>query len=261
MKVKNNKETADTWVGMTIEPAAYYEIEAVELHKWQNNSKVFTDIGSGDLIVNNDTSDITDVATAINYLKGIDTSPKDVDGSPLHRVKITSSGWHYQLHGIEFETSKLSPVANKKVNNTDYNYTAMKFYKLSGESEVEITGEDLNQAFLDANCIKTTLTWEPTHDMELVGGMLKQENTPAEDVKLWVVGVPDVPEAYGGSKPFCVNINLRYLGSEEGIKVDGKAPKYLAYSATYHTTKMQLILRHPVGFNHKIHMIFELFKA
>lgn len=38
-------------------------------------------------------------------------------------------------------------------------------------------------------------------------------------------------------------------------------PKYMAYNATYHTSKLQLILRHPVGVNHKMHLLMELFKA
>ena len=60
---------------------------------------------------------------------------------------------------------------------------------------------------------------------------------------------------------FVINTNLKYIGVEEGVKVDGRAPKYMTYSATYHTTKLRLIFRHSAGFKHKMHMIFELFKA
>jgi hypothetical protein len=137
----------------------------------------------------------------------------------------------------------------------------MKFYKLDNGNEVQITGEDLNQDYLDANCIKTIVEWEPTHDLEIMGGMLKQSAAPTTDVRLWVVGVPDVPAEYGGSKPFCVNINLKYTEAEEGIRVDGRASKFLEYSAQNHTSKLQLIFRHNIGINHKLHMIFELFKA
>ena len=187
--------------------------------------------------------------------------PKDSDGAPLQRSKITTTGWHYQLHGMEFETSKLNSVVSKKVDNTNYGFSVCKFYKLDGEQEVEITGEDLNQVFLDLNCIKTVIDWEPTHDLEIIGGMLKQQTPPASDLTLWVVGVPDVLEAYGGSKPFCVNVNLKYMGIEEGVRVDGRAPKYLTYSTVYHTTKLRLMFRHAAGLKHKMHMIFELFKA
>jgi hypothetical protein len=95
----------------------------------------------------------------------------------------------------------------------------------------------------------------------LLGGSLKQASEPTEDIYLWVVGVPDVPEAYGGSKSFITYINLKFMGLEEGVKVDGRAPKYLSYSAQNHTNKMRLIFRHPAGTKHKMHMLFELFKA
>ena len=48
---------------------------------------------------------------------------------------------------------------------------------------------------------------------------------------------------------------------EEGVKVDGRAPKYMTYNATYHTTKLRLVFRHAAGYKHKMHMVFELFKA
>jgi len=260
-KFKNCKEEIDTWCGMEIQPGTYYEIETTELFNWQNNSKVLSDIASGSGVINNGTNDITDIAKAINFLKDEDSSPKDSDGSPLQRVKITTTGWHYQFHGIEFETSKLDSKYSKKTNNTDYNFINMKYYKLVDGVETQITGDDLNQTFLDSNCIKTVVEWEPTHDIEVVGGIIKQHSLPTEDLRLWVVGVPDVPEAYGGSKPFVVNVNMKYMGSEEGVRVDGRAPKYMTYSSIYHSTKLQLIIRHSAGFKHQMHMIFEIFKA
>ena len=105
------------------------------------------------------------------------------------------------------------------------------------------------------------MDWEATHDLEIIGGYLKQAVIPSDDLRLWVVGVPDVPEAYGGSKPFVVNVNLKYIGLEEGVRVDGRAPKYMAYSATYHTNKIRMIFRHAAGTKYKLSMIFELFKA
>lgn len=201
-----------------------------------------------------------------NYKNAVTTNkkieaPKDSDGSPLQRVKITTTGWHYQLHGVEFETSKLNSIYSKKVDGTDYGFSSIKFYELVNGVETEITGANLNQTYLDSNCIKTIMDWEPTHDLEIIGGMLKQKEIPGSDVRLWVIGVPDVPEVAGGSKPFAVNINLAFIGIEEGVKVDGRAPKYLTYNATYHTSKLRIMLRHPVGFKHKMNMIFELFKA
>jgi hypothetical protein len=76
IKFKNNKADVDTWCGQEIQPTEYYEIQSSELSKWQNDSKVLSDIGSADGIINNGTDDVTDVATAINLLK--DNAPKRV---------------------------------------------------------------------------------------------------------------------------------------------------------------------------------------
>jgi hypothetical protein len=218
-------------------------------------------ISNGEASIGNGVQFFTTVNEQINWLKNEDNTPKDSDGSPLQRVKVTTTGWHYQLHGVEFETSKIDSVYSKKVDGTNYGFSTMKFYKDASGVETEITGEDLNQAYLDANCIKTVMDWEATHDLEIIGGFLKQLSTPSDDVRLWVVGVPDVSEAYGGSKPFVVNVNLKYIGLEEGVRVDGRAPKYMTYSATYHTNKIRMMFRHAAGTKRKLSMIFELFKA
>lgn len=184
---------------------------------------------------------------------------KDTDGATLQRIKVTSTGWHYQLHGIEFTTSKLNSIQSKKADGTDWNFTTIKFYKLDNGSEVEITGDNLNQTFLDSNCIKTVVDWEPTFDIDIIGGFLRQSDTPAEDIELWIVGAPDISTVYGGSKEFVSNLNLKLLSS--GIDVDGKTPKFVPYNSVYHSGKFRLILRHSTGYQHKLHMIFEIFKA
>ena len=209
-------------------------------------------------------SDTTDLDDFVNNYKALGNKrldPRDSDGSPLQRAKITTTGWSYCLHGLEFETSKLNSIYSKKPDNTDYNFHTIKFYKDVNGTDVEIIDGDLNQTFLDANCIKTIVTWEPTYDYEIVGGALKQKSIPTEDLHLWVIGAPDIPEAYGGSKVFVTAVDLAYIGLEEGVKVDGRAPKYLEYSATIHTSKLALVFRHSLGFKHKLHMLFEIFKA
>jgi hypothetical protein len=188
-----------------------------------------------------------------------DTTPRDSDGSPLQRTKVTTTGWHYQLHGIEFETSKLNSLESKKADGSDWNFAILKFYELVNGVETQITGENLTQEYLDTHCIKTVVDWEPTFDVDIIGGMLRQAAPPTESVDLWVVGAPDISAAYGGSKEFVTNLDLELMG--EGVQIDGKAPKYVPYNATYHTGKFRLILRHPAGFKHELHMVFEIFKA
>ena len=100
VQVKNNKVDVDTWCGMQIEPSAYYEIQSIELSRWQNNSQVLIDIASGDLIVNNGTADITDVAIAINFLKNI--AAVDPDGLPLVTLSAFSNANNFRFRGTSF---------------------------------------------------------------------------------------------------------------------------------------------------------------
>lgn len=179
-------------------------------------------------------------------------SPKDSDGSLMQRTKITTTGWHYQLHGIEFSTSQLDSVVSNKSDGTSFGFSTIKCYDVDG---IELT----TQETCNTSAVHTVIDWEPTHDYEIIGGILKQKTIPASDVRLWVVGVPDIPAIYGGSKPFVTNINLSYIGLEDGVRVDGRSPKYMAYSASYHTNKLRLIFKHVAGLEHPMHMIFEMF--
>lgn len=256
--IKNVDTISHTYAGQVIEANSSHTISAIEQIKWANDDALISDISSGKAVVNDGTSDISGISNQINFLKDIDMTPRDSDGSPLQRTKITSTGWHYQLHGVEFTTSKLDSIESKKNDGSSWNFTTMKFYKLVDGSEVEITGDDLNQTYLNTNCIKTIIDWEPNFNIDIIGGMLEQISSPTEDVRLWVVGVPDVSAANGGSKEFVSNVNLKFVDS---IMIDGKTPKYLAYNATYHTSKFRLIFRHTAGYQHKMNMLFQIFKA
>jgi hypothetical protein len=69
-KLKNNKEVADVWKGMTIQPGAYYQIqtEAERIAYVSDSIKTFPDIASGDLIVNDGENDIDDPIAGWDYL-------------------------------------------------------------------------------------------------------------------------------------------------------------------------------------------------
>lgn len=69
--IKNTDTVARTYAGMQIASAGQYQIQDQEIGRWANDSALLADIGSGKAVVNNGTSDITDVALAINYLKDI----------------------------------------------------------------------------------------------------------------------------------------------------------------------------------------------
>lgn len=182
--------------------------------------------------------------------------PLDTDNSILSRVKITKSGWAYQYHALEFETAKLNSIVNLNINGTPIGYATEKFYKANGDLIATPT-----QELLDAECVTTIIDWEPTHDYEIMGGVMRQMAVPTEAVRLWVVGVPDVPKAYGGSKEFTKGgVNLQFFGVGDSVKADGKTPKFLKYDANYHSNKLRLILKSTsAGYKHKVLMVFEVF--
>ena len=179
---------------------------------------------------------------------------KDTDGATLARAKITQTGWGYQLHSVEVETSTLNSIYSKKADGNNFGYSTLKFYD---ENNLELT----TQESIDSSCVKTVMDWEPDHSYEIIGGVLKQIQTPLSDIRIWIVGVPDVPANYGGSKEFVTGgLNLRYLNDQDGVNADGRAPKKLDPSVA-HTNKMRLIVRHNAGVKHKMMMLFEIFKA
>jgi len=179
-----------------------------------------------------------------------DQAPKDPDGSTLSRVKAASSGWTAQLHGVELEVGKLDSVIESSEVTVN---TALKFYD---DSDVELT----TQEDIDAEAVKTVFDWEPAVDYEIIGGEVRIVDTMTDDIRVTVIGVPEIPAIYGGSKVMVTNINLRYFPYTP-VKTDGRASKRLTYDATYHTSKLRFVFKHPVGAKLKLAIIFELYFA
>ena len=247
MKVKNTKETADTWVGMMIEPNAYYTIDPIELSRWQTDSKVLTDLGSGDLVFNDDIQDILDPGTAINLLLQKDPTPRDSTGRPITRRAITNDGWHYQLHCLEFQTSKLGSIYNKDENGNDLGFGSVKLFKEDG-SEITLEAEE-NQA------VTTQVDWMTNHEMDIIGGQLYQAAPPVGDCRLWIIAAPGILNLKFGQG----GINLKHAPAGGAVNADGRASKYLPPSPAG-INKFRLIFKHPAGLQHSAMMLFELFK-
>jgi hypothetical protein len=197
----------------------------------------------------------TDLLDFENNYKAVgNTSFTDSNGAPLSRTKITRTGWHFQLHGVEFCTSQLNSTFNEDKDGNDLGFTTLKFYN---SSNVELTAG--TQAELDANCIKTVLTWEPTEDIEIIGGVLEQPTPPTTNMRLWATAIPDLTPAQGGSVPFTTGgVNLRYISGN--LDLDGKTPKLLPYDATYHTNKFEIVVKHETGVINPVHMLFKVFR-
>ena len=199
-----------------------------------------------------DEADYADYVT--NFQPAANSSLTDSNGVLLHRTKITKTGWHYQTHGLEFYTGRLDSLYNADCENTDLLLTSIKFY--DDEDTELVTGL---QAELDDHCIKTVVDFEMDQDIDILGGVLEQSSAPTEDVRLWVVAVPDIPANMGGSIPFIQGgINLRHISSH--LQIDGKSPKLMKYDPVYHTNKFRIVVRHNAGTQWPIHMIFKLFR-
>ena len=120
-KLKNNKQTASSWCGQEIQPGEYYTLLLTEEAKWASDDIVLSDIGSGDLVVNNGTADITSVNLAINFLKDIPVL--GADGTPLIRSKPFSDA-----DGFRFRGFGISATATKETTtNIDYKLTEERY--------------------------------------------------------------------------------------------------------------------------------------
>lgn len=185
--------------------------------------------------------------------------PSDTDGSVLQRPKYAPPGWTYQLRSLEFETSLLGSARSKKVApgtkvETDWGDVTLKFFNAAG---TELT----DQTTIDTDAVWTQVDFEPTYDIEIVGGAVRLLTELTTDVYMTLIGVPDIPTAYGGTKYFVSDINLNYIPAQGVINADGRTSKKLTYDATYHTNKMRALFRHAAGVKHRIQINYEFYRS
>jgi len=201
-----------------------------------------------------DPSDTTDLLDFENNFKSNGNKQlenKDVDGAVLGRLKIAKSGAIFQLNGFSFESSVVGSGNCVDVNGNDLGFVTLKLYKADDSLITD-------QSIADTDCVKSVLDWEPTFNFEIIGGLIEQVDPPSENIKLFVIGVPDIPENYGGSAVFVNNINIKFI--KDALLLDGRVPKYMIYNSSYHTNKFRFILIHPAGFKHQLQIALTLFK-
>lgn len=177
----------------------------------------------------------------------------DTDKALIVRNKAAKKGWTYSLTPIEFTTSKLDSLYSKKIDNSNRSGLTYKIY--------DINDDEITTANNEVNAVKTIFDFEPTFDYELIGGQLQQKTQPNTNIRLWVIGVPDIPENMGGSKEMIGGVNLKFVDPSDKIEADGRVCKYMAYNATYHTNKLRFVLKHDAGVQHDVMILLEIFKA
>jgi hypothetical protein len=253
--VKNNTAEAKVWCGQEISPGAYYELNQTEESRWANNNSVLVSITNEDLIVSKSEGSaghITDINRAINFLKSI-PEQVDPDGATLIRPKAACSGWTYSLLPIEFTTAKLSALYAKKFNGDSRSGITYQIF--------DSDGDEITDAQYESDSVKTVVNFEPTYDYEIIGGHIQQHTKPTTDTRLYVVAVPDISEAYGGSKEMVGGVNLKFIDPTDRITADGRVSKYMSYSAAYHTNKISVIVKHEAGVQQDLLLLLEMFKA
>lgn len=198
-----------------------------------------------------DTTDKVDFET--NYKPNANPTLTDGEGINVSRIKIAKKGWTYHHRAIDFDTSTLASLVNEDKDSADLGDASIKFYN---SSDVELT----TQGDCDTSCVKTVVEFEPSWDYELIGGQLVVGTKISQDYRAWMVAVPDLTPAQGGSKIMINNYNLRFVDPNGGVHIDGRTSKYLTYDAVYHTNKLQIIIRHPAGGKEKLMIALELYK-
>lgn len=187
-----------------------------------------------------------------NYKTSANVTYSDADGAALGRTKVTQSGWQYHLQGLEFTTADRDSVVNKDENGNDLGFATMKLYDANGDEVTTELGE--------SSAVKTVIDWEPTFDYEILGGTIRSAANIVEDIYAYVIAVPDIPKAFGGSKDFICCLNLKFIGANDKIEADGRAAKKMIYDAVNHTNKIRVVLTHPAGIKRSLSLVLELFK-
>ena len=252
--IKNTSQIDKIWVGMTVIPSQYYNIEEYEVSKWANDSQVLSDIGSGIAIVaksNDGTQDIVNVSSAINYLKGFNYEV-DVDGRQITRSAATNKGWSYQAFFFEIETSS-GTYYNHSQNGQDLN-------------EIVVTRYDVNNQITNVtlDTVKTVVTLKRPFDFEIVSGSISQKSRPTSPIRLWVTaGLYNEASNYSEISVIKFvegGMNLEYFDSAE---TDGRASKYVKHTtagAPFPTNRFQYTIKHTAGELHKIQIRMDLYK-
>lgn len=244
--IKNVSGETRSFVGTEVTDGSFHQISASKEIAFMENASILSWVANGDAQMSEDGSTvITDPGVGIQFLNGYQ-KVRDTDGAEMTRIKMFKSGVAVRFHFFSFKTSDLTNgVYHKKLDGeTNLNWITYKIF--------DSNGDEITDAENESQATRTTLDWEPTSiNYEIVGGKFYQTERPAGNVYCWVVGVPDVPEAYGGSIPFCNSTNLKIMSSGMAFETDGRVPKSMIYDATNHTSKLRFIFEHGAGIQHE----------
>ena len=198
------------------------------------------------------------------------SSPKDDQGKPYYTQSMTNTAWYYSPHSLDFWTAKYKSLYNRNHygaeidDGTDAGDAWLKFYDAGGAEIVQGGYEESDEAYqarLAAGCVKTVMSWEKTESFDVVGAQLYVGNAPVGRAYLWVIAAPDIPYEYGGSKPFMGRgMNLQMMREKFAHQFDAKTSKTIHYDPIYHSGKVDCVVKHAVGEQIGIQLIFVLYE-
>jgi len=238
----------------SIAASSSFEISSDKEFLYQNSSDVILAITNGEISVERNSVSSSELSEQIDLLKGLKieiSAAKDSNGALISKPKFTKSGWVFKLESFDILSSKMGGSFYKDSQGNDKPYLTEKFYDSQGT-------ELLNQTDVDTSCVRSVFDWELPFTFDILAGRCGSQPAPTEDFRSWVVVAPGIPKAQGGSVEFATGINFKH--SENGwYYQDGRTPKTLNYVDGLDLTKFRMIFEHPVGFQHAISCIFEIF--
>ena len=185
-------------------------------------------------------------------------------------TSMTNSEWHYEPRSLDFYTARRASLYNCRCDGagiddgTDYADAWLVFKDATGAviARDDYQSDEDFQAALTQSCVRTEMFFEPTHDYDIFGATLNIKERAASRAYLWVTAVPDVPAEYGGMIPFMGGgLNLNMLPDAAVIKYDAKTSSLLKYNSDYHTNKLAMVVKHAVGEQIGVQIIYEFYKA
>lgn len=205
-----------------------------------------------------DTADLNDFVS--NYRDTTANQPlsqTDSDYAQIVRIKAAKKGWSFWSVPIEIVTSTIgASLFCESAAGVAIPWITAKIYD---SNNVEITTPGVLNANL-ANCVKTVVDFEPTFNYEIIGGSLRINSNPSQDVRLWIIAAPDIPAQFGGSKEFASGVNLKFLSADNSWDVDGRVAKSVIYDPVTHQGKIRMIVKHPAGLQVNLMFVAQLFR-
>lgn len=258
--VKNKSDDIYSYANGAIVINAYEEL-LINEQSWfllYSDEAFIKDLTLNNFAISDGNTDYTGQSALdfIDKIHQVNFSNKDTDGASIVRIKAAKKGWSFWAVPIEITTSSLGTLFAQFHDGTNIPWISCKIYN---ENDEEITTPGLLNANLNT-CVKTVIDFEPTFDYEIIGGALRVNSNPAQDIRMWIIGAPDIPTQFGGTKEFASGVNLKFLAQDSEFNVDGRVTKFLSYDEQTHSGKLRILLKHPAGLQVNIQFVIHLYR-